>query len=281
VIIYSHYYQREQAELDDQMPPEFRQSYFDNPEIWNPTVWQMRKTDLDRARLAVEWLPRDAKSVLDVGCGNGVFTNLLETNRFKVGLDLSRIALEHVTAQRLQANATRLPFADDSFDATLCMEMLEHLPIPTYQSALNELVRVARKFILISVPYNENLKFSSVICPVCLCAFHPYYHVRRYGPTPFDTLFSPQSYLVRLEAVVPTKREALPGLWNFIRLYLHRQGKNFPNGVICPQCGYTLVKNAVSIKQVSQPHSMRPTLRHLWPKRTTFTWWMAFYRKGK
>jgi SAM-dependent methyltransferase len=261
------------------MTTEHGQTYFNNPEIWNPAAWQNHAADFERARLAAEWLPGEVRSILDVGCGNGVFTNLVETNRFKVGLDLSRVALQYVTTLRLQANATRLPFANNSFDASLSMEMLEHLPFAIYQSAQNELVRVSRLYILITVPYDENLKYNRVICPVCLYAFHPYHHVRRYEPSAFETMFRPHYCLARLEPVVPTRRKALPVLWNLVRLYLHRQGSNYPSGVICPQCGYTPVKNAVSANQVSQTYSVRRSLSRLWPKRTTFTWWMAFYRK--
>ena len=260
------------------MTTDHSQTYFNNLEIWSPAAWQNHAADYERARLAAEWLPDDARSVLDIGCGNGVFTNLVDTGRFKVGLDLSRVALQHVTTLRLQANATRLPFAKNSFDACISMEMLEHLPFPIYQSALNELVRVSRQYILITVPYDENLKYHRVICPECLCAFHPYHHLRRYQSSDFVTMIGSHYRLVRLNPVVPTRREAFPELWNLIGLYLHRQGRNYPDGVICPQCSYTPVKNTASTKQVSRIASVRQSLSKLWPKRTTFTWWMAFYR---
>jgi SAM-dependent methyltransferase len=261
------------------MKIKYSQAYFDNPKVWNPEVWRKREGDLERARLATEWLPGEVSSVLDVGCGNGVYTNLLELKRFKVGLDLSRIALEYITAPRLQADASLLPFPDDSFDASMCMEMLEHLPLLVYQSALNELVRVSRKYILITVPFNEKLRYGSVVCPVCLHSFHPYHHVRQFQLDNFKSLFGTHWRQVRLEGVVPTRREALPGLWNLIRVYQHRQGRNFPNMAICPRCGYTSAKHVSAVQQVSRAHSVRSTLSHLWPKHTTFTWWMAFYRK--
>jgi ubiquinone/menaquinone biosynthesis C-methylase UbiE len=261
------------------MKTEFSQALFDNPEVWDSAAWQKRVDDLERARLAAEWLPSEINSVLDVGCGNGVFTNLLESNRFKVGLDMSRIALQHITAPRLQADASLLPFTDRSFDACLSMEMLEHLPIKIYQNALNELVRVSRKYILVTVPYKEKLKYNTVICPNCLHVFHPYNHIRQYQQDEFKSLFGAHSRLVRLEAVVPTKSKVLPRLWNIIRLYQHRQGRNFPINAICPQCGYTPFRNTVSAQNPSRAHSMRSSLGYLWPKRNTFTWWMAFYRK--
>jgi ubiquinone/menaquinone biosynthesis C-methylase UbiE len=255
------------------------QAYFDNPEVWNPEAWKQRQGDQVRARLAAEWLPAEVNSVLDVGCGNGVFTNLIEPNRCKVGLDLSRIALGHINTPALQADASILPFVDSSFNASLCMEMLEHLPLPVYQSALNELVRVSRKYILITVPYNEKLRYGSVVCPVCLYEFHPYHHVRQYWMDDFKSLFGIHWHLVRLEGVVPTKRESLPGLWNVIREFQHRKGRNFPRMAICPRCGYTSVGSTAADKHTQRAQSHRSTLKHLWPMQTTFTWWMALYRK--
>jgi ubiquinone/menaquinone biosynthesis C-methylase UbiE len=44
-----------------------------------------------------------------------------------------------------------LPFADRSFDAVLCMEVLEHLQHPA--DAVRELARVARDVVVLSVPF--------------------------------------------------------------------------------------------------------------------------------
>ncbi len=260
------------------MTNNYRQAFFDNPDLWDSAAWQNREGDLERARLAAEWLPSEVRAILDVGCGNGVFTDLVESNRFKLGLDLSRAALQHITAVHLQADATFLPFEDHSFDASLSMEMLEHLPFVNYQKVLIELRRVARKYILISVPYNEELKYNRVTCPQCLHAFHPYHHLRQYQRNDFKTLFGAYFRLVRLEGVVPTKRQAFPGLWNIYRVHQHRLGRNFPRMTVCPQCGYSPQKKAASGQNLSQAHSKRSPMSHLWPKRSTFTWWMALYR---
>jgi SAM-dependent methyltransferase len=257
----------------------YSQAYFDNPELWSPAVWQLREGDRERARLAAEWLPGEVSSVLDVGCGNGVFTDLFEPNRFKVGLDLSRAALQQVTAPRLLADASRLPFTDGSFDASLSMEMLEHLPETSYQNVLSELKRVARKYILISVPYNEQLKYNFITCPACRNVFHPYHHLRQYQSKDLKFLFGSHVQLVRVSNLVPIRREAMPALWNVIRVYLHRNGKNFPNAAVCPRCGYTPSGKTAAALPVTHSYGISSTIKHLWPKRRTFTWWMALYRK--
>ncbi len=49
------------------MTNNYRQAYFDNPDLWDSADWQKRGGDLERARLATEWLPRAVR--LNFGCG--------------------------------------------------------------------------------------------------------------------------------------------------------------------------------------------------------------------
>ncbi len=95
--------------------------------------------------------------VLNVGAGQGSFTRLLEEQGFDVvSSDLSPSAVE-VLASRVRgdvvlADMTRLPFADDSFDAVVAGEVLEH--IENDRDALSEARRVLRLggALLLSVP---------------------------------------------------------------------------------------------------------------------------------
>jgi ubiquinone/menaquinone biosynthesis C-methylase UbiE len=264
---------------DEPMSHKDQRSYFDNPEVWNPEIWQKREADHMRAKLAGEWLPADVRSILDVGCGNGVFANMMEPDRFIVGLDQSMVALVNVTAPRIQGDAAKLPFADNAFDAVLSMEMLEHLPVSNYQTCLSELLRVASRYILITVPYKEKLEYYQVVCPACHCSFHPFHHLRSYQQSDFGNLFGPHTHLERLEAVIPAETEAMPCVWNLIRRYYHRHGMNFPNTTVCPRCGFMVEKNNITIRKTSSTQSVKANLYHMWPKRNTFSWWMACYRK--
>jgi len=103
-----------------------------------------------------------ATTFVDVGCGEGFTVQrfLSAHNQYLVhGVDRDFPAL--LGARRtnpgivfLQGDVESLPFAAGSFDAVLCLEVLEHLadPIP----ALSELRRVTSKYCLLSVP-NEPL----------------------------------------------------------------------------------------------------------------------------
>jgi ubiquinone/menaquinone biosynthesis C-methylase UbiE len=74
-------------------------------------------------------------TVLDVGCGSGVVSDYLATREGVVyGLDTNPDAVESALAQftgenlRFQlARAERLPFPDESVDAVVLFEVLEHL----------------------------------------------------------------------------------------------------------------------------------------------------------
>lgn len=101
-----------------------------------------------------------ATTVLDAGCGEGFgMRAVLGESTRAVGLDYSAAAARLARAQNTAAlfasgDVTRLPFADNTFDLVLCMEVLEHLVSP--EIGLAELCRVSQRWLLLSVP-NEPL----------------------------------------------------------------------------------------------------------------------------
>jgi ubiquinone/menaquinone biosynthesis C-methylase UbiE len=101
------------------------------------------------------------RSVLDVGCGEGVLTHKwaqrLGDGRV-VGIDLEDPRLQAEWAARQAPNLTyramkaeNLPFADGEFALATAIEVLEHVPDPGHTVA--EMARVARGgHLLVSVP---------------------------------------------------------------------------------------------------------------------------------
>ncbi len=104
-----------------------------------------------------EQLPlTDGDSVLDVGCGPGWFWESA-TSKLPGGLNLTLSDLSPGMVQEAfqrctslpfasvagrQADATALPFEDESFDAVIAMHMLYHLPDPS--KGLAEMRRVLK-----------------------------------------------------------------------------------------------------------------------------------------
>jgi ubiquinone/menaquinone biosynthesis C-methylase UbiE len=88
--------------------------------------------------------PLDGLRVLDLGCGKGRFAaRLTHEGAQVIGLDISSAMLgEAFGLARVKASARRLPFADESFDAIVAVEVFEHLP--DVDGTLNELARVLR-----------------------------------------------------------------------------------------------------------------------------------------
>lgn len=52
----------------------------------------------------------------------------------------------------VQADAACLPFADDSFDAVVSLDVLEHMPVNLRAAAVAEMVRVATRLVVIACP---------------------------------------------------------------------------------------------------------------------------------
>ena len=106
------------------------------------------------------WEEAAPRSILDVGCGEGVLTEewarRLGDGRI-VGIDLEDPELEAEWERRARPNlefrveeATSLSFEDDSFDMACATEVLEHVPEP--EATLAEMARVASRHLLVSVP---------------------------------------------------------------------------------------------------------------------------------
>jgi SAM-dependent methyltransferase len=95
--------------------------------------------------------------VLEVGVGEGEVTERLAArwpDATFVGADLPDPELAGHWDGRgfapLFGDIGRLPFADDTFDLCLAIEVLEHVPFP--ELALAELERVCRRDLVVSVP---------------------------------------------------------------------------------------------------------------------------------
>ena len=108
--------------------------------------------------LVIRFAPKDSKmkdsKILDLGCGNGISSRLLNRAGFDVvGTDISPLFLEDARNwERLHdkpklryqvCDVLELPFEDESFDVVCSNELIEHLP--DVEIALKEMVRVVRQ----------------------------------------------------------------------------------------------------------------------------------------
>lgn len=263
-------------------------AYYENSALWDPKLYS--GVQEERSSLTAKWLPTDVRSVLDAGCGNGVLTNLLDGQTSVVGIDRSYAALQWVSSSKCQGDLVELPFADNTFDAVVSTEVLEHLPTPLFAQVLDEMVRVTRRYILISVPYDEDLEIGRVTCPYCGCRFHRNYHMRKFSEQEIRNLFShkPAVQLQRSAYIFATctpGAERAKQKWSAFCSCLGCGRSAFDSNLICPQCSYAspvrVSETVPTAKgQTSKGLRLGPLINRIVPAKKSYRWWLALYTKS-
>ena len=135
---------------------------------------QMNTVDRDlRRRLA-----GFAGKILDVGCGNSPFRHLLDpaTSTYQ-GIDVPQAdSFGYRNPDTVYFDGRVIPFADGSFDAVMCTEVLEHVADPT--DLIREMHRVLKPggFAVITIPWSARFHYQP----------HDYH---RYTPSMLGLLF--------------------------------------------------------------------------------------------
>lgn len=126
----------------------------------NPLKRVMIKMFMQRLlRVVGELKAKGAASLLDAGCGEGMVANFLYDN--VDGLKITAVdyffeAIKKAEAENgrdicfKKGDITALSYQDKSFDIVMATEVLEHLEKP--EKALSELMRTAKKAVVLSVP---------------------------------------------------------------------------------------------------------------------------------
>jgi SAM-dependent methyltransferase len=146
-----------------------------------------------QARRAAEWLPSHRR-VLEIGCSSGYLTHLFSNKSHAiVGVDMNRAALTkaHQRCARIPvacADAEHLPFADDSFDAIVMLEVIEHTNSDV--AAITELRRVLKPggVLILSTPHAG------------LFSWLDPYNVRQVFRQAFPALYRAGARMVRFES---------------------------------------------------------------------------------
>src|SRR5262249_5219874 len=127
------------------------------------------------------------------------------------------------------------PFADRSFDLGLCCEVMEHLPDAVLAGTAAELVRVADRHLVVSVPYRQDLLRGRLKCSSCGTVFNQWGHLRSFDLPSLDRLFPGWTRgETRFQGVRPP-------YWNPLVVRLRQEvGGRWAEptpGNRCPRCG--------------------------------------------
>lgn len=116
----------------------YRQRYMTLPRMI--THWH-------QANVVVNAASRGGK-VLEIGPGAGHTTWLLR----QWGMEVTTLDFDPKITPNIVGDVTSLPIANDAFDCVLAAEVLEHIPFAEFGTALSELRRISKGYVVISLP---------------------------------------------------------------------------------------------------------------------------------
>ena len=102
------------------------------------------------------------ESILDIGCGNGEFTNelnkLAKTTAIDISEEMIKIAKKTFPNINFVASSMySIPFQEKTFDTTVCLNTLHH--IKNIETAIREICRVTKNQILIEIKNKKSINY--------------------------------------------------------------------------------------------------------------------------
>jgi ubiquinone/menaquinone biosynthesis C-methylase UbiE len=112
----------------------------------------------------------DFHTFLDAGCGMGHIVRKLLTEGYDCkGTEASKYALEHYLSDLrkrgivYRAGLENLPFKDSEFDLVFCSDVMEHIPFFDIEASIRELIRVTKKYLLLSINLDHPYEYHPTI----------------------------------------------------------------------------------------------------------------------
>jgi len=270
---------------------DFEKEYYESDRFWEGDAIQ-DANNLDRISQTASMILSDVKSITDIGCGNGVFVNYLqkESPGLEImAIDRSRAALKFVKTEKKEGDIADIPLPDRSYDCVSCLEVIEHLPVEVYKKALSELTRISKKYVIISVPYDENLAKNYTQCPNCQSIFNADLHLRKFSDETIRHLLDENGF----ESVLVKKageQISYKGHYQFTKLFYPEHFKLW-RSPICPICGYksddkpaAVPSNGMSSDNQANPRRSLVSYftaipKLFWPKEKKYYWIIALYKR--
>ncbi len=88
------------------------------------------------------------ESVLEIGPGPGIFRAIAS----QLGVKVKTLDIDPALNPDYISSVFDMPFQDESFDVVCAFQMLEHLPFNQSLIALKEILRIAGRYVVISLP---------------------------------------------------------------------------------------------------------------------------------
>lgn len=216
--------------------------YYNQEEVWKRTNSRTEK----RLEDTLSIVPRNIKSILDIGCGDGRFTNRLKGFENVIGFDRSKTGLKKLVFLKILGNSDKIPIKDKTIDLVIATELLEHLDDYIFNNTISEIERITKRYILISVPYRQKPYETFVKCKNCALEYSPISHQRYFNKKIIKNLFPDTKKKIKL---IGLKRYT-PFITPILKRIGHKICENYLNfnNCICPNCGSTEIKTGFNNK---------------------------------
>lgn len=276
------------------MSTNFEKEYYEDERFWEESSLSDPMNTM-RIVETIHIIPQDVKTIADIGCGNGIFINQLRREKPQIetmACDRSTTALRYVEGPKKEGSIDQLDFRDREFDCVSCLEVIEHLPIQLYKNALSELARISDKYLIISVPYNEDLELDANQCPSCKSIFNANLHLRNYDAETFKHLFDHWGFKC-IEHKLLGKTVHFKYHKEYRKIFYASQFRQWYSP-ICPICGFQepVVESRISGEVKAEKKASNSSLlnqvksavlslpKALWPKEEKHYWILGLFKRS-
>ncbi len=122
---------------------------------------------------------KDCKSVLDIGCGKDSPIQYCKSIEYSVGVEAFKPSLEtsklrNIHSEYINENVLNVDFKEDSFDAVIMVEIIEHLDKNDALNLIEKASKWAKKKIIITTPngFLPQLEYDSNPLQNHICGFY-------------------------------------------------------------------------------------------------------------
>lgn len=157
-----------------------------------------------RQDMILKWILKHIprwKEILEIGFWDGYLLKRLDLAWYKVfWQDISRLNLGLTSEQWKPHNITlllgdetgKLHLKNEELSGFIASEVLEHMSDEELEKSVKEIYRTLKTewYAFITVPAEENLKWSECACPNCGEVFHKWWHKQRWNKDKILKTFS-------------------------------------------------------------------------------------------
>ena len=150
-------------------------------------------------------------NILDYGCGNGTFMSYLSKDNsankihgLEFSFDSVKKSIEmNKNNKNIEAiiHFTELDktFKDNYFDVVFLIETIEHLRSDLLDNTLKIINRLLKPggHLIVTTPFDEDLKANSIYCPFCDAAHHHMQHVQSFTKERLAQVLKDHSFIVK------------------------------------------------------------------------------------